>query len=580
MTDTFECRGVCHANYPDATAVTIWALPDLGAMFVGWSGDCTGPNLGQVVSLTANRSCTATFTGPAPAGSKLSPADGAAVPGTSAVLTWDEIPTDTNYYVCVADDPVVTSCAAWFWAGSPSPQVDGLPGGDHYWTVRVNTPAGRFDLNGASWKFTTPIPADHWKAEYFANVGLEGTPARIRDEGTGPLDHWWNQGGPPGLPVDNFSSRFTRTVTFAAGRYLFTLFQDDGARLYIDDQLRIDGWNIPYWQHDAEIDLTGGPHVLKVEHHEHTGAAWARLDWTEIPTAPTAPTGGPPAAPAAEQTAPAAIATPRGAGPLGGAGTWPSGAARAIADPGAPSLSGTDAHDGEVSATGAAGPCSPPSPSEAPALAGAAPRVPTPTPPTVTEIVEYYHLDALGSVRVVTDEAGAVVRHHDFLPFGEEWQPEVPPSADKRLFTGKERDVESGLDYFGARYYRADLGRFTTVDPVGISPLHMVNPQRFNRYGYAVGNPFTFIDPDVRDAIVVNFSQGGGGYGHQGVIVVRSNGSATFSDYGPIKPGGPKVQPGIVYKVDLPVHVTFDSRGLPTLESLESLAKYFEKLEN
>ncbi|MCX6545911.1 MAG: hypothetical protein NTV05_16050 [Acidobacteria bacterium] len=69
------------------------------------------------------------------------------------------------------------------------------------------------------------------------------------------------------------------------------------------------------------------------------------------------------------------------------------------------------------------------------------------------QIVEYYHLDALGSVRVVTDQTGQVVARHDFLPFGEEWNP--PANAkEKKLFTGHERDAETGLDYFGARYYR------------------------------------------------------------------------------------------------------------------------------
>ena len=56
---------------------------------------------------------------------------------------------------------------------------------------------------------------------------------------------------------------------------------------------------------------------------------------------------------------------------------------------------------------------------------------------------------------------GAVLRYHDYLPFGEEWQPQTP-AVDKRLFTDQQRDIESGLDYFGARYYRPDLGRFTT----------------------------------------------------------------------------------------------------------------------
>jgi RHS repeat-associated protein len=62
-------------------------------------------------------------------------------------------------------------------------------------------------------------------------------------------------------------------------------------------------------------------------------------------------------------------------------------------------------------------------------------------------------------------------------------------------FTGKERDSESGLDYFGARYYGAALGRFTTVDPLRAS-AHTANPQSWNRYSYVINNPLARIDPD------------------------------------------------------------------------------------
>jgi RHS repeat-associated protein len=112
--------------------------------------------------------------------------------------------------------------------------------------------------------------------------------------------------------------------------------------------------------------------------------------------------------------------------------------------------------------------------------------------------VEYYHLDAVGSVRVTTNASGQVVRRHEFLPFGEEWQPAVPP-GDPRLFTGKERDAESGLDYFGARYYRAEIGRFTTIDPVYTWKENLEDPQKWNRYAYVTNNPLRFTDPDGKD---------------------------------------------------------------------------------
>jgi RHS repeat-associated protein len=127
------------------------------------------------------------------------------------------------------------------------------------------------------------------------------------------------------------------------------------------------------------------------------------------------------------------------------------------------------------------------------ALGAAVPAAAQPPP----SLVEYYHLDALGSVRLVTDATGQIVRRHDYLPFGEEWLPPATPS-DPFRFTGKPRDAETALDYFGARYYRPRLGRFTTVDPVMAVDDGTLDPQRWNRYGYAANNPFRYIDPDGR----------------------------------------------------------------------------------
>jgi RHS repeat-associated protein len=62
-------------------------------------------------------------------------------------------------------------------------------------------------------------------------------------------------------------------------------------------------------------------------------------------------------------------------------------------------------------------------------------------------------------------------------------------------FTGKERDAETGLDYFGARYFSAAQGRFTSPDPVYFQQEMLADPQRFNLYAYARNNPLKFTDP-------------------------------------------------------------------------------------
>jgi len=71
----------------------------------------------------------------------------------------------------------------------------------------------------------------------------------------------------------------------------------------------------------------------------------------------------------------------------------------------------------------------------------------------------------------------------------------------RRHFTGKERDSESGNDYFGARYYGSAMGRFMSPDPKMASG-HATNPQSWNRYNYSLGNPLKYVDPDGKEAEV------------------------------------------------------------------------------
>jgi RHS repeat-associated protein len=141
--------------------------------------------------------------------------------------------------------------------------------------------------------------------------------------------------------------------------------------------------------------------------------------------------------------------------------------------------------------------------------------------PTVAraEVVEYYHLDALGSVRMVTNASGAVSETHDYLPYGEEWCPNqtpspgvcvTPPAGQPRRFTGKERDTETALDYFGARYYGARIGRFTTIDPLITQTENTLDPQRWNRFSYGRNNPLRYIDPDGREVFTQTEVMGAG----------------------------------------------------------------------
>lgn len=70
-------------------------------------------------------------------------------------------------------------------------------------------------------------------------------------------------------------------------------------------------------------------------------------------------------------------------------------------------------------------------------------------------------------------------------------------------FTGKERDTESGLDYFGARYYASSMGRWVSPDPKAPNLKHLFNPQKWNKYNYVLNNPLSNIDPDGLEEITV-----------------------------------------------------------------------------
>ena len=110
----------------------------------------------------------------------------------------------------------------------------------------------------------------------------------------------------------------------------------------------------------------------------------------------------------------------------------------------------------------------------------------------------HYHLDHLGTPRLVTDAGGGFVRKHDYFPFGQEVMPQN--MIEVMRFTGHEKDFAGmggeekagDLEYMHARYYSALTGRFLSLDPVGGSPR---NPQSWNRYAYVQNSPMTYIDP-------------------------------------------------------------------------------------
>ena len=141
------------------------------------------------------------------------------------------------------------------------------------------------------------------------------------------------------------------------------------------------------------------------------------------------------------------------------------------------------------------------------------------TTPTETGI-RYFSQDHLGSTRLVTKSDGTEDKRYDYFPFGQEIFTGGVPLAYPQVagnntvkFTSKERDTETGLDFFLARYYAPAQGRFTSPDewaggivdaysggqvgkPGSLPYADISDPQTINKYAYVRNNPLRFTDPD------------------------------------------------------------------------------------
>jgi hypothetical protein len=173
--------------------------------------------------------------------------------------------------------------------------------------VDVNLGAGNHDIrleyyqaSGSAearliWGLSNPsclqtVAIDHWKGEYFNNEYLGGSAVMIRDEGMGSLSLNWGNGGPSSICntfADYFSARFTRRVDLGAAMYRFTVFGDNGVRLWVDNILRVDRWTNTVGTDTVNVQLSAGPHDIKLEYFEIVGDAAVSLSWVQLP--PEAP---------------------------------------------------------------------------------------------------------------------------------------------------------------------------------------------------------------------------------------------------------------------------------------------------
>ncbi len=182
--------------------------------------------------------------------------------------------------------------------------------------------------------------------------------------------------------------------------------------------------------------------------------------------------------------------------------------------------------------------------------------------------LHYYLNDHLGSARVVIDSAGTIKDKYHYLAFGSPLDM-TTSTGQPNKYTGKPYDMDAGMNlyYYGARYYDAELGRFTQVDQ-----LRNKYPE-WGAYVYVGDNPHKYFDPDGRDAVPIVFKDYliDGTYrnlGHAGILLINDKtGLTKYYEYGRYD----KEQKGIVRNRKVP-NVEIDRKtGLPTAKSLNKV---------
>jgi len=121
-----------------------------------------------------------------------------------------------------------------------------------------------------------------WTVQYFNNTALSGSPVVTQNEG-GP-SHNWGSGAPVnGLPVDNFSARWTSTQGLDAANYQLSVSADDGVRVFVDGNLVINEFHgATTTTYTANLNLGAGNHTIVVEYYEGGGNAFLNYNLNRV----------------------------------------------------------------------------------------------------------------------------------------------------------------------------------------------------------------------------------------------------------------------------------------------------------
>jgi len=186
--------------------------------------------------------------------------------------------------------------------------------------------------------------------------------------------------------------------------------------------------------------------------------------------------------------------------------------------------------------------------------------------PDPSGTVYYYFGDHLGTSRVIV-QAGqtAACYEADYYPYGGE-RVITNTCPQNYKFTGKERDTETQNDYFGARFYENNLGRFMSVDPKAASG-RSADPQSWNRFAYSRNNPLAFVDLDGKDFIYGRYNPKTNTEPVTINILLTGPGAteelaASWEKKANAGIGGPR-KTSFGLTIDIKVNVTTDPRALP-----------------
>lgn len=201
------------------------------------------------------------------------------------------ITTDDGMRVFVDNNVVIET---WYDSQVRSVSADVfLSGGNHDVKVQYYEAGGVAvaKVNFALISAPPNTPTDTWVGQYFNNTNLAGTPVLVRNDAN--VNFNWGFGSPAtGIQSDNFSARWSRTLTLDPGTYRFTTVTDDGVRLAVNGVPVLDKWQVQaVTAYTVDVNVPGGATPVVMDYFEAYGLAEARLTWTKV-SGPTPPTTG------------------------------------------------------------------------------------------------------------------------------------------------------------------------------------------------------------------------------------------------------------------------------------------------